>query len=283
MSLPGADGMKTGFICESGFNVVASATRDGRKLVAVVLGEQSIATRRARATDLLENGFKRYFWKSLFGTSIDGLAIASLLDRWADAFERRHLRRGQTEAVCDAQGQSQGRLEEAQHCQHRRELNRVSFQLLRLAAAAALALPLAHVAARAAEPPDNVAQAIVDADQACTDLNGKPNHDAVLTVEDVNGDGGEDWIADYSKLKCEGGINPLCSDGACTLQIYLWDGETQWDLLFEDLVQSYKFGKVGGKHMLYVTTPGTPCNKPVAETCKYEYRLDKDAIVPVNP
>src|SRR6185312_13250119 len=40
VSLPGADGMKTGFICESGFNVVASATRDGRKLVAVVLGEQ---------------------------------------------------------------------------------------------------------------------------------------------------------------------------------------------------------------------------------------------------
>src|SRR5262245_63136289 len=41
VSLPGADGMKTGFICDSGFNVVASATRDGRKLVAVVLGEQS--------------------------------------------------------------------------------------------------------------------------------------------------------------------------------------------------------------------------------------------------
>jgi D-alanyl-D-alanine carboxypeptidase len=81
VSLPGADGMKTGFICNSGFNIVASATRDGRKLVAVVLGEQSVATRRARATDLLENGFKRYFWKSLFGTSLDGLAIqASLSD-----------------------------------------------------------------------------------------------------------------------------------------------------------------------------------------------------------
>ena len=47
-----------------------------------MLGEQSLATRRVRATDLLENGFKRYFWKSLFGTSIDGLAIqqASLTD-----------------------------------------------------------------------------------------------------------------------------------------------------------------------------------------------------------
>ncbi len=79
VSLPGADGMKTGFICNSGFNIVASATRDGRKLVAVVLGEQSVATRRARATDLLENGFKRYFWKSLFGTSLDGLAIQTSL------------------------------------------------------------------------------------------------------------------------------------------------------------------------------------------------------------
>ena len=123
--LPGADGMKTGFICEFGFNVVASATRDGRKLVAVVLGEQSLATRRMRATDLLENGFKRYFWKSLFGTSIDGLAIqASLTD--GPALEGRHLRRRQTEAVRYAQGQSQGqsqgRLEEAQHCQHRRRL-----------------------------------------------------------------------------------------------------------------------------------------------------------------
>ena len=81
VSLPGADGMKTGFICDSGFNVVASATREGRKLVAIVLGEPSTASRRVRATDLLENGFKRYFWKSLFGTSLDGLAIqASLSD-----------------------------------------------------------------------------------------------------------------------------------------------------------------------------------------------------------
>jgi D-alanyl-D-alanine carboxypeptidase len=81
VSFPGADGMKTGFICDSGFNIVVSATRDGRKLVAVVLGEQSLRSRRVRATDLLENGFQRYFWKSLFGSSLDGLAVqASLSD-----------------------------------------------------------------------------------------------------------------------------------------------------------------------------------------------------------
>jgi D-alanyl-D-alanine carboxypeptidase len=75
VSYPGTDGMKTGFICDSGFNIVVSATREGRKLVAVVLGEPSVASRRERAVDLLDNGFKRYFWKSLFGTSLDGLAI----------------------------------------------------------------------------------------------------------------------------------------------------------------------------------------------------------------
>jgi len=38
---PDADGMKTGFICASGFNVVATATRNGRKLIVVVFGSRS--------------------------------------------------------------------------------------------------------------------------------------------------------------------------------------------------------------------------------------------------
>lgn len=54
---PGADGMKTGFICASGYNVVASATRDGRRLIAVILGAYSGATRAQQAAQLLERGF----------------------------------------------------------------------------------------------------------------------------------------------------------------------------------------------------------------------------------
>jgi D-alanyl-D-alanine carboxypeptidase len=54
---PGADGMKTGFICASGFNLVASATRDGRRLIAVVLGAPSAAVRAVKAAQLLERGF----------------------------------------------------------------------------------------------------------------------------------------------------------------------------------------------------------------------------------
>ena len=54
---PGADGMKTGFICSSGFNLVASATRDNRRLIAIVLGAPSSAVRAQKAAMMLERGF----------------------------------------------------------------------------------------------------------------------------------------------------------------------------------------------------------------------------------
>ncbi len=54
----GADGMKTGFICASGYNIVASATRNNRRLVAVVLGWSQASRRNTRAAALLEHGFK---------------------------------------------------------------------------------------------------------------------------------------------------------------------------------------------------------------------------------
>lgn len=62
----GADGMKTGFICDSGFNVVASATRNGRRIIAVVLGARNTKQRRDRATMLLDHAFQNYWWKTLF-------------------------------------------------------------------------------------------------------------------------------------------------------------------------------------------------------------------------
>lgn len=54
----GANGMKTGFVCASGYNMSASATRNGRTLVAVVLGTDSQTDRAVTAAQLLEKGFK---------------------------------------------------------------------------------------------------------------------------------------------------------------------------------------------------------------------------------
>ena len=54
---PGADGMKTGFTCPAGFNVVASANHYGRHLITVVLGAPSAKLRNQEAADLFDRGF----------------------------------------------------------------------------------------------------------------------------------------------------------------------------------------------------------------------------------
>jgi D-alanyl-D-alanine carboxypeptidase len=55
----GADGMRTGFTCAAGLNVVASATRRGRRLIVVVLGASTATERLARAAALLDLGFAK--------------------------------------------------------------------------------------------------------------------------------------------------------------------------------------------------------------------------------
>ncbi len=81
-SFEGADGMKTGFICDSGYNVVASATRDKLKLIAVVLGEVSAGHRTRRASDMLQHGFDTHLWKEVARYPAD--------DRHAGEIRRRH-------------------------------------------------------------------------------------------------------------------------------------------------------------------------------------------------
>lgn len=56
---PGADGIKTGYIRASGFNLVMSAQRDGRRLIGVVLGGATPSERDAVMGDLLDRGFER--------------------------------------------------------------------------------------------------------------------------------------------------------------------------------------------------------------------------------
>ena len=53
----GVDGIKTGYIRSSGFNLVASAERDGRRIVAVVMGGKTAQRRDRHMKTLLDNGF----------------------------------------------------------------------------------------------------------------------------------------------------------------------------------------------------------------------------------
>jgi D-alanyl-D-alanine carboxypeptidase len=54
---PGTEGMKTGFTCSAGFNIVAAASRGNRRLITVVMGAPSSGARTAMATALFDRGF----------------------------------------------------------------------------------------------------------------------------------------------------------------------------------------------------------------------------------
>ena len=118
--------------------------------------------------------------------------------------------------------------------------------------------------------------------QSCKDLDGTPNADAVLSVDDLNGDGGEDWIADYAKLKCDGGINQMCGDErlhAANLPVGRSAPPGTWRS--RSPCRATNSPRARGKRVLQVVMAGAACDKPSNETCNLTFRLDKTAIVPV--
>ena len=66
----GVDGIKTGFINASGFNLVASAERNGRRLIGVVMGGTTARGRDAQMAGLLDAGFERAAGKGARPTQI---------------------------------------------------------------------------------------------------------------------------------------------------------------------------------------------------------------------
>ncbi len=73
-SVQGVDGIKTGYINASGFNLVSSVKRDGRKLVAVVMGGRTSRSRDAHMRDLIA----RYLPKADRGKGWDSELVASV-------------------------------------------------------------------------------------------------------------------------------------------------------------------------------------------------------------
>jgi D-alanyl-D-alanine carboxypeptidase len=113
-TFPGADGLKTGFTCDSGYNVAATATRDGHRLMAIVLGESSGNERAIRSAALLEYGFQIYDWKSYLGMpTLDTLPVE------ADAKNIRSVRDTVVAWSCGNHPRAHHRGKVAKHNRHK--------------------------------------------------------------------------------------------------------------------------------------------------------------------
>ena len=56
----GVDGLKTGHVEESGYHLVATAKRDGQRMIAVVMGCDKVKKRAPETQKLLEYGFRNF-------------------------------------------------------------------------------------------------------------------------------------------------------------------------------------------------------------------------------
>jgi D-alanyl-D-alanine carboxypeptidase (penicillin-binding protein 5/6) len=56
-SVPGCDGLKTGYFYAGGFSTTVTAQRDGRRVIAVILGSKEAKVRDAKAAEWIEKGF----------------------------------------------------------------------------------------------------------------------------------------------------------------------------------------------------------------------------------
>ena len=101
----GADGMRTGFTCAAGLNVVASATHNGRRLIVVVLGSSSARARMAQATALLDRGFAKKGGALGLVDSLPSLGVKTAPDMRAEVCSPKD----DTEAMGAVGGDGRGR------------------------------------------------------------------------------------------------------------------------------------------------------------------------------
>ena len=89
----GADGMKTGFVCPSGFNLAGTATRDGRRLLAIVFGRNNGTERAIEAARLLQLGFEQIAREERDGVKPQGVALADLKPQGGVPDRPRNMRK----------------------------------------------------------------------------------------------------------------------------------------------------------------------------------------------
>ncbi len=72
---PSVDGIKTGHTSTAGYCLLASADRDGRRMISAVMGAKSWAYREQASLEILNYGFRFYESANLFGSAVPAATL----------------------------------------------------------------------------------------------------------------------------------------------------------------------------------------------------------------
>ena len=101
---PGADGIKTGFVAAAGYGLTGSAKRDGRRLIMVINGLNSVRERADEAQKLLDWGFRQYRTVQLYqtGENVGRARVWGGSERWVDLAAKGDVRLALSDEEKDA-------------------------------------------------------------------------------------------------------------------------------------------------------------------------------------
>jgi hypothetical protein len=154
-----------------------------------------------------------------------------------------------------------------------------------LGCAAVAVIGAAVLPAVAADMPAEVAHAVEEAQQYCRNEGGTPRQDAGFSrVLDLNGDGREDWILNFSKFHCVGSIppEPYCGSGGCGLMVFVWQEGSAWKQVFDGVVQRFRLFKAKSGFRLDVSVAGNMCGRIDAHSCREVYEFRGSDLVRVD-
>jgi hypothetical protein len=90
-----------------------------------------------------------------------------------------------------------------------------------------------------------------------------PKPEAYVTIGDLDGDGQPDYVVEIAK-GCQANRDLYCNDEGCLIDLYV---SSQFGQMGSVKVKSFKFGRLAGKPVLFITKGGAACAKEPGAMC----------------
>ncbi len=154
-------------------------------------------------------------------------------------------------------------------------------ELVLVVAAILLTYAISITPSKAAKPlPPEVQSAVNEAIKGCDEK--VKFEKGFVTRRDVNGDGIEDFILDYSHFICGESSTSYCGSAGCLTQVFASLSDGKFATVLDENVRAIKFKTVRGRPAMLLELHGSSCGRAGAEPCSATLYWNGERFSPAN-
>jgi hypothetical protein len=99
---------------------------------------------------------------------------------------------------------------------------------------------------------------------------------------DINGDGIDDYILDYSKFECGGSSTFFCGTAGCLTQVFASLPDGGYVKVLGENVRNIKFRRIKGRPAMIIDLHGSACGRAGAAPCSMTLFWNGQRFRPAN-